>query len=126
MVDVWHDAVTLSELQAKLLAIDMRETVVRSGWSLCAITLGGAVALASLVILLAAGAFVLIEQTSLSAAWAFGLAALSGLLLAVGLAGGGWWALRRGFHGFQRSGCEWRKNLDWFKSELTQAHAPGP
>jgi len=126
MADVWHDVLTLSELQARLVAIEARDVLAKSRAAICLLAAGCLLALASLPVLLAAGALFLVETTSLNPASAFGLAALCGIIVAGCLCAGGWWVLRRSCGGFQRSGCEWRRNLDWFKNVLARGSAPAP
>jgi len=126
MADVWHDVVTLSELQVKLAAIDAREVLARSRMALALLVAGCCLAMAALPILLAAGALLLVEKTSLTPAAAFGLAGLIAIVVAGSLGGYGCWVLSRGIDGFQRSGSEWKRNMDWFKNVLAKSRAPAP
>jgi hypothetical protein len=126
MADVWHDVLTLSELQARLVAIETRDVLEKSRAAIGLLAAGCLVALAALPILLAAGALFLVETTSLTPAAAFGLAALVGIVVAGCLCAWGWWVLRRSCGGFQRSGCEWRRNIEWFKNVLARGSAPAP
>ncbi len=126
MADVWHDVVNLSELQVKLTALDAREALEQSRSAILLIAAGCCLALAALPILLAAAALWLIEQTSLTPATAFALAALVGIVFGGGLVVGGWLVLRRGFRGFQRSAGEFSRNIDWLKTVLAHRGVPPP
>jgi len=118
--DVCHDILKLSELQVTLVAIEARDTLEQTRVALCLIAAGGCLALASLVIFLTAAALFLVQMTSLTPASAFEISALAGIVIAGGLIVSGWWRLRRGFTGFQRSRCEWKRNMDWFKNMLAR------
>lgn len=114
------DMLTLAELQAKLLVLDVKQA--RQVMMPMAIWfVAGTVLLAScLPILLVTIALLLAEITSLSLAQAF----LVSLLLGAGVGSGCLLWARRCLHHhsptFQRSQSEWRANASWCKNVLNR------
>lgn len=124
--DLAHDVIELTELQAELLAMDVRDTSrsVRLG-----VVLGAAgivLFLGSVPVLLAALAYLLIEQRGWSHAAGFGAATLVGLLLSGGVLGAAWWRLRTSVVTLHRSRDELRRNISWVKSSLRNRAQPNP
>lgn len=113
-----QDVFTLSELQAKLLLVDLRQALDNLLWSAIAVAIGGALGLACLPVALVTIALTIVETTRLSHAQAFGATLAAALLIAALLAGFGVWRLRRSGDVLNRSISEWRQNVKWVKDAL--------
>jgi hypothetical protein len=119
MTQVLRDMVTLGELQAELMQVDLRNFMTSR---VVPTVLLGAVAiiaaLASLPILLASLAYYLVEVANLTVASAFLAAAGVGLLVAAICGGTAWQRLRSRNDAFARSRIELARNVRWLKQVL--------
>jgi cytochrome c biogenesis protein CcdA len=118
-----HDVVTLAELQAQLLATDVRECSQRALVPGLALLCGVALGFACFPIALAALALLLIQEFEMSHAAGFLVAfaagaALSGLLCAVG-----WFQIVKRVAVLRRSQQELVRNLCWIKKVLVRSRA---
>ena len=115
---VLHDALTLAELQFKLLAVDAQETSRRALTPIA--LLGGAAVFAAsaLPLLLIALAQVLRDQAEWPPALATLTAVAVGLVVSGLLALFGYLGLRRCLAPFNRSREEFNRSVAWLKSTL--------
>jgi hypothetical protein len=121
-----HDLLTLSELQAQLFLVDLREGVVQSIMPLVLVVGGLALALGAIPVLLLGLGRVLVEQAGWSAGVSFLATSAVALALAGGLAWLGWRRLRLSLETFTRSKRELKENIFWIKQALKHrntAHA---
>ena len=121
--DLWHHVLTLSELQTRLLLVEMREAIARARMAALLVVAGCMLGLASIPVLLACVALVLAEQTQLSLASAFGLTSGVAVLFSGALIGIGWRRLHQNASGVPRSREEWRLNWSWLKDTLRRERA---
>lgn len=117
-----HDLISLGELQAQLLSVDLRDGKSQAMGPALALIVGVVVALASLPVLILGGAWWLAS----AAGWGPGvtifataaiLIAIAGLVVWLGLRG-----LRKAGTTFARSKREFNENLQWIKSTLKGDH----
>lgn len=120
-----HDLVTLSELQVKLLVVDLREGSRHALLPLGLIVLAGCLALGVFPILLAALALGL-AAAGLSYWLSFLLAALIGVIISGATGYGGYVLLKKQAKVLRRSQEEFERNVHWVKSALTQRSRPAP
>lgn len=113
-----HDALELAELQIKLFKVDT--TVAgRILWStLILASVGFALLIAALPLVMLALAEALIEHNGWSRMEALGLVAMTGLLLSALVISIGWWKFKRCLTAWQRSSEEFSRNIVWLKSAL--------
>lgn len=116
--DFVHDVVTLSELQAKLLAADLKDFRAGATVPAALMAAAGIVALGCVPVLLMAVAWLLVDYRVMSHGWAFLTSTGVGLLLAGVLGGVGWFSFRRHLAALQRSQVELERNITWIKSVL--------
>ena len=113
-----QDLLTLSELQLRLLLVDLRQGL----WDLVPpvlLLVGGlAVAVACLPVAMMTLAFGLIEAANLPHWKAFAIALLAGIGVTLVLLIAGWVLLRRQDPMCERSGIEWRQNVRWIKDAI--------
>jgi len=114
------DVVTLMELQAELLQIDLKEWMAGFVKSMIAMAVGLVLALASLPVLIAAFGYFLNDITSLSLAASMLIAGLSGIVIAAVLVGIGAWLLKREKGMLHRFKTELRQNVRWLKQVLSR------
>jgi uncharacterized membrane protein YqjE len=114
------DVLTLVELQAELLQVDLKDWMSGFVKSMIALTVGLVLALASLPVLLMAFGYFLNDVTSLSLAASMLIAGVSGLVLALILAGIGYWMLKSGRGMLRRFKAELRHNVRWLKEVLSR------
>jgi hypothetical protein len=115
--DVLHDAVSLSELQLKLLALDARECGRKVTASVIVLVAAACLALGAFPIGLAALALAF-YAAGLSLPLSFLCSFLIGLIVA-GVSGAiGWMMLKRGAKTINRSKTEFFKNIAWLKRTL--------
>ena len=112
------DVATLTELQGKLLVVDLREGTNKLIGSVVVLLAGTVIALGCVPVALAALALLLAETTRLSLAASFGIALLVGLVLAAALAIPGLIAVKKGVWMFERSRNEWRRNMQWLRETM--------
>jgi hypothetical protein len=118
-----HDVIELAELQAQLLALDVKSTSQKARTSLVLVVIGVCVLLGTTPVALLTFAELLIQQFGWSRAASFASATLLGALLAAGILGAAWARFRAGVVTIQRSREEFNRNIAWVKSNLrTRAH----
>lgn len=121
-----NDIMTLAELQARLAAIDFKESLEHAVVPLV-LTLGGLMlALASLPVVLIGVAQLIAWAFSIHLGWALllvGLVALVGASAVAGIAG---LRFSRSFASFQRSREELVRNLSWIRTVLVHSGRPVP
>jgi hypothetical protein len=116
-----HDIVALAELQFELFKIDCREGLKRALGPLVVLVVAATVALGSVPILLMFVAELLVQAGGVSRAVAFAVATVVGFAVAAALGVGGWSALRKIAHIFERSSKEWTGNMAWLKHALKRS-----
>jgi uncharacterized membrane protein YqjE len=122
-----HDVLTLAELQARLLAVDLSEGRTRAVRAAALLVGGLLLAIGTVPVLLLGLGWLLIRQFQWSEAAAFlttsGLAACA----ACALAAFGWKRLQTSLAVLTRSRRELRENIEWLKQALAlHAHKPPP
>ncbi len=119
-----NDLMTLAELQAKLAALDFKESVERAVVPLMVSFGGLAVLLASLPVVLIGVAQLLASAFSLNFGWALvlvGVVALAGSAAVVMIAG---LQFSRSFESFRRTREELIRNLAWIRTVLVYSGRP--
>lgn len=120
IADVAHDLTLLAELQAQLLAADLKQTgrklALPAGLALVAL----AIALGSFPVFLLAVAALLV-QAGMALWGALAVAAALGLVLAGVLLGAAWLGIRSNLKILDRSREEFARNLDWVKNVLRKS-----
>ena len=120
------DAMTLAELQGKLLLVDAQEDLKRLILPVALLVTGAVLALTCLPIAMVTIALGLIAGAEL-APWLAFLVTLGGaLVLAVVLILAGVWYFRHGLTFLSRSRAEWDQNIRWFKSLVRRLGAGSP
>jgi len=126
IAELGNDILTLAELQAKLAAIDFKESLEHAVFPLV-LTLGGLIlALASLPVVLIGVAQLIAWAFSIHLGWALllvGLVALAGGSAVAWIAG---LRFSRSFASFQRSREELVRNLSWIRTVLVHSGRPVP
>jgi hypothetical protein len=113
------DVITLVELQAELLQVDLREWAQGFAKSVVAMVAGLVVLLASMPVLLLSIGYFIAQESDLSLGVSMLIAAGIGILVAGILAGVGVWLLKREqgmLHRFRR---ELKHNIAWLKQVLS-------
>lgn len=118
VAEVTHDAITLGELQLKLMQADWEEGSGGVKFGLVAIVVGALALLSCLPVLLIGLGFALTEWFSLSASTGMALSGLLGLVSAILSAVVGYFMMKQGVATFGRSKQELRRNVLWIKSVL--------
>lgn len=119
------DAMTLAELQGKLLLHDVRSDLRNLMIPLVLIVMGSLLVIACLPMALAALALGLVAA-GIEELWIAFLISLGvGALLAVCLLAGGVWYLFHGLSFLARSRSEWDQNVRWFKGLLRRLGTRG-
>jgi hypothetical protein len=113
--ELLSDALTLAELQAKLLAIDVEDDLRKLIVPLALLTAGAVMGWSCLPIVLVTIALGLMEAAEMAPWLAFLLALAMGAVLAAILVGSGVWFLRNKLTFLSRSRTEWQQNVRWFK-----------
>jgi hypothetical protein len=118
-----HDLMTLSELQMKLLMLDLKEGSSKAMLPLGLIVMGLCLALGSFPILL--GALGLGLATAGMIPWAaFLLAGVIGMVISGVAAYGGFLLLKKQAAVLHRSQAEFDRNIRWVKTALTRKPRP--
>ncbi len=124
MAHLLHDAVTLAQLQLRLLMLDCQQLRTKLGAPLIAIGVGIVVALSCVPVALAGIALVFRDVgglTWLEAVWStFALALVVGVVC---VACGVWW-LRGVSNLFESSRVEWTQNIERLKEMLRRSSHP--
>jgi hypothetical protein len=123
-----HDVIELSELQLRLLRLDVQKSTQK--WRICLILaiVGICLLIASIPVALFALAEVFVEQLEWSRSAAFGASALVGVILSAIFAGSAYSVVRSGLFSLERSREELNNNVAWVKTALRnrqQFHAMG-
>jgi hypothetical protein len=121
--ELWHHVLLLGELQGRLLLVELGEGFRKARTGVLFVVCGALLGLASVPVVLAALALVLVETAGLTLTQAFGVAAGAAVALSVALAAGGWLYLRSQTLGAPRSRAEWHLNWHWLKDTLRRERA---
>lgn len=113
-----HDVIELAELQAELLALDVKDTSQSARTAIILSAVGIAVLLGSVPVGLVTMAVALIELRDWSHVAGFGAATIVGVLLSAVILATAWTQLRSGVVTLHRSQEEFRRNIAWIKSSL--------
>ena len=123
--DLWHHILTLGELQTRLVALELGEAAERARTAALLIAVGAVLAFASLPVILACLALVLVEVAGMTPAAAFAIASGLAVVVSSVLIAVGWRQFRRNSTGVSRSREEWRRNWRWLKETLRRERAAG-
>ncbi|REJ86623.1 MAG: hypothetical protein DWQ34_27000 [Planctomycetota bacterium] len=113
-----HDVITLAELQAQLVACDLREGKAQAIGPIVVIVAGLLLALGTMPVLLLGLGWLLVNHAEWTESAAFLTAGGAGLAVAGLLAWFGWKKLKAALSTFTRSQQEFARNVDWVKSAL--------
>jgi len=116
--DVLHDVTALAELQAKLLAADLKTTGRRTIVPTACLTVAACLLLGLVPIVLFGVGELMLEYTELSLAIALFLASGLALFLAGVFAVVGWLTLKNVFRELESSTTELKQNISWIKQTL--------
>jgi hypothetical protein len=116
--ELTHDAIELAELQAQLLALDIKETSQSTKTSLILAIVGSCLLLGTIPIALIAMAELLIEQLDWSHSASYGVATLVGILVSAGILATAFARFRSGISSMKRSREELSRNIAWIKTSL--------
>lgn len=119
-----HDLTTLTELQLRLLAVDVRDAKQRSGIAAALLVGGGVLMLGCIPVLLLGAAQLLIEFARWPASAAYACVSVSGLIIGAGIAYGGWKKLTAAAEVLGRSRAELQETLHWIKRALKPGAGP--
>ncbi len=114
--ELLSDALTLAELQGKLLAIDAEDDLRKLIAPAVLLAAGAVMSLSCLPIVLVTIALGLVEGAGLAPWLAFLIAVAIGAALAAALLAAGISVLRNKLTFLSRSRAEWQQNVRWFKS----------
>lgn len=120
------DAMTLAELQGKLLLVDVQSDLKRLIVPVVLLVTGAVLALTCLPIALVTIALGLIAGAELAPWLAFLITLGGALLVALVLILSGVWFFRHGLTFLNRSRAEWDQNIRWFKSLVRRLGATSP
>ncbi|BBO35783.1 phage holin family protein [Lacipirellula parvula] len=120
------DVLTLMELQAELLQLDVREWVHSFIRPLAALLAAAIILLATAPIALLSFGYLLAAKTELPLWGAMITAAATGFALAIISAGIGVWMLKHDRRILDRFSTELRKNVHWLKETLRTTPDDGP
>ena len=121
IADFGNDIATLVELQAKLAALDARDSLARATTPLILLGLGSVLALGSLPVILIGLADLIAANTKLSAGMAQLIVGLVALVLAGGAAFVGLKGSTSSLESFRRSKEELARNLSWIRTVLVHS-----
>jgi Putative Actinobacterial Holin-X, holin superfamily III len=124
MAHLLHDAITLAQLQLRLLVLDCQQLRTKVGVPLIVMGVGAVLTLSSVPVALAGIALIFRDVaglTWLSAVWlTFALALVFGIVC---VACGIWW-LRSASKVFESSRVEWTQNIERLKEMLWRSSHP--
>lgn len=115
------DVVTLMELQAELLQVDLRDWFKGVVWRLVLVGAAVVIALAAIPVLLFSFAYFLVEWTDLSLPASLLIAGGSGFVIAAICVALAVTLMKRDRRLLHRSGSELRRNVRWLKEVLTSS-----
>ncbi len=121
-----HDVIELTELQVKLLTLDIRKSAEKIRLCVIVAIIGICFLLASIPVALFALAEVFIEQLEWSRYAALGASTLVGVLISAVLGGAAYSIAQSGLFTLDRSREELKNNVAWIKTALrnrSQFHA---
>jgi membrane protein DedA with SNARE-associated domain len=121
--ELLSDALTLTELQGKLLALDLQDDLSKLITPLILLAAGAVLALSCLPLALVTIAFGLVAGAHLEPWLALLIALAIGLACAACLVAAGAWCLRSQLTFLSRSRVEWKQNVQWFKSVVRRLGA---
>jgi hypothetical protein len=125
--DLTHDIIELSELQAQLVALDLKQSMEKARTTLILAVAGACVALGTIPVALLALAALLYEQLQWSIAGSVATAMAVGLLIAGVVLGIAYGYIKQGLVSMERSREELRRNISWLKTTLrTRGHTAQP
>ena len=120
-----HDVIELGELQAQLLALDVKSTGQNAAGAFVLTIVGASLLLSAISVGLFALAEVFVEKLGWPQSAADLVAALVGVALGGAVLTGAWYQWKSGLSTLQRSRNELSRNIAWIKSNLRkQAAAP--
>ena len=122
--ELTHDVIELTELQAELLKLDVKQSVDKARTTLILSVVGVCVLLGTIPVALFALAELLVEQLAWSRSVAFGAATLVGLLLSGIIFAVAWGYIKSGLVSLERSREELNRNISWLKSTLRRRAQP--
>lgn len=120
-----HDLTALTELQLRLLAVDVRDAKQKSGAAVSLLLGGVVLMLGCIPVLLLGVAHLLIEFAQWPASAAYACVAVAGLLVGGAVGYGGWRKLMSAAGVLSRSRDELIETLQWIKRALSRDHSPG-
>ena len=128
-----EDLTSLTELQLRLLAVDVRDAKQRSGVAAALLVGGGILMLGCIPVLLLGIAQLLIEFAQWPASGAYACVSVAGLLIGGGVGYAGWRKLMSAAGTLSRSREELVETLQWIKralrpgaAEAAYRHDPRP
>jgi hypothetical protein len=121
LADFGSDIATLAELQAKLAALDLKESAGKAAVPAGLLASAGVLALGSLPVGLLGIAELLVTYAGLGRGWAYLATALAVTVIAVALALVGLPRIKTSFESFRRSREELTRNVAWIKTVLAQS-----
>lgn len=124
--DLWAHALTLLELQWKLLLVESSEGLRRIRVATLLVILGAFIGVMALPIGLCSLAFVLVDVWQFSHAAAFGLVTLGTIVFSLGLLAAGWRYFRTKYVGIPNSRQQARLNWLWLKETMRPAPHSDP
>jgi putative superfamily III holin-X len=119
-----HDVIELGELQAQLLATDIKCSSRKARTSMILAVIGICVLLGSVPVALVTVAAIFVEQLGWSQTAALGVATFLGIVLSAGFLAATWLRLRTGLSAMQRSREELSRNVAWIKASLRSRPIP--
>lgn len=113
-----HDALTLAELQVRLLSVDLREARRGAATALALLVAGGVLALGCVPLLLLGGARLLVELARWPESGAYAAIGVLAAVLALLILRLGWRRTTRALATVQRSREELLETVRWLKESL--------
>jgi Putative Actinobacterial Holin-X, holin superfamily III len=120
------DLASLAELQAKLVAVDLREAVRKSAGPIVLTIVGLTVVAASVLVALLGAGWLLATALKIHQGWAMLLTAGAATALGALLAATGALKLSHGFESFRRSRKQLSLNLAWIRRVLVTTSSARP
>ncbi|NLY00572.1 MAG: phage holin family protein [Rhodopirellula sp.] len=117
--DCAHDVVTLTELQMRLLKLDLQDSARQTRAPLGLLAVGLCLLLGSFPVLLMTIAYGVVALAGWPQWAGFLTATVVGFLIGGGLSGGAYWLFRHNVTGLQRSRKELVDNIRWLKETLS-------